>query len=167
MLISIIICTRNRKKELLRICKSISTQSLINYELIIVDSSDKNKIEETDIQNLFNKTNPINIIYSKPGLTRQRNIGLKAATGELFFFFDDDLILEDNFLYEMVKVFNENKDYYGGMGAFNNMADISTKDKIKKIIKRLFLLQQDYGNGKFQKSGFPRHPYGRNNFLES
>ncbi len=165
--VSIIICTRNRKEILLRICRSIVPQTYTNYEIVIVDSSDKNKITREDLENIFGKTTMMNIIYSEPGLTKQRNIGIKAAQGDLFFFFDDDLILEDGFLYEMVLVFKDNKQYFGGMGAMSDIKDASFKTKVFNLILRFFLLRHIYGNGKFQKSGFPGFPHGRKEFLET
>ncbi|MEM9649721.1 MAG: glycosyltransferase [Bacteroidota bacterium] len=167
MFVSIIICTRNRKEELLRICRSISPQSYTNYEIVIVDSSNKEKTEKSEIEELIAGTNNIVFINSEPGLTKQRNIGLNAANGDLFFFFDDDMILEENFLEEMVKVYQSNHDYYGGMGAFTDFKPPRLKHRFKKLVKNFFLLQQDYGNGKFHKSGFPQHPFGKEVFMET
>lgn len=152
---------------MLRICKSLATQTYTAYELVIVDSSDTDKITQAEIEELGNIKNETRIIYSEPGLTRQRNIGIEEAKGELYFFFDDDLILENDFVEEMVKVFEENPQYYGGMGAFSNVPDRTFKDKIYNGILKFFLLRNSNGNGKFQKSGFPNFPHGREVLLET
>ncbi len=165
--ISIIICTRNRREMLFRICNSIAPQTYSNYELVIVDSSSKDKITKPDLEELFGTSKPINIIYSEPGLTRQRNIGIKAAKGDWFIFFDDDMILEKDFLYEMNKVFDKDKDFYGGMGAFSNIKAATLKEKIYNIILRFFMLRNFYGDGKFQKSGFPNFAFGNKVFMET
>ncbi|WP_273276742.1 glycosyltransferase family 2 protein [Maribacter polysiphoniae] len=167
MLVSIILCTRNRKEMLRRICNSIAPQTYSNYELIVVDSSDTNKTTKSDLEEIFGDNQAINIIYSEPGLTIQRNIGLKAVTGDWFIFFDDDMILEDDFLFEMNKVFEENKDYYGGMGAFSNIKEQTFKNKIYNSFLRFFMLRSSYGDGKFRKSGFPNFPFGRKVFMET
>src|SRR5262249_25102688 len=50
----------------------------------------------------FLRCHPANTILrwipSKKGLTRQRNIGLEAATGSILCFLDDDVTLPSNFL---------------------------------------------------------------------
>jgi GT2 family glycosyltransferase len=70
----------------------------------------------------------------------------------------------------MNKTFKDNPDYMGGMGDLIRPTQ-TFKRKMYKIFKHnifnhFFLIQHDYGNGKFQKSGLPRHPYGTNKFKE-
>ena len=166
---SVILCTKNRVNEVIRFTQSLYNQIELPDEFIIVDSSDEPlNSNKKFIDFLEKRENKIDFYYihSKPGLTKQRNIGIREATGDTIYFFDDDVILEQDFLQKMNKTFNDNPDYVGGMGTFIGMPKLSTIGLLINLFKRFFLLQHDYGNGKFQKSGFPRHSYGTNKFKE-
>jgi len=60
----------------------------------------------------------------------------------------------------------------GGMGAITGIGGYEQTlrrraiDTLNHILQRTFLLVSSYGNGKFQKSGLPRHPHGTNEFKE-
>ena len=78
---------------------------------------------------------------------------------------------EENYFIEALSenynvLISDNPDYMGGMGAFVGMPEHSLKEKVATLIRGFFLLQHSYGDWKFQKSGFPRHPYGINHFME-
>ena len=166
---SVIVSTKNRVNEVIRFTKSLFNQIELPDELIFVDSSDVPiKSNKNFINFLTEWQGKIEIrhIHSQVGLTKQRNVGIKEATGDIIYFFDDDTILKANYLQIMNKTFNDNPDYMGGMGTFIGMPEQSFKGAIVNLFRRFFLLQHDYSNGKFQISGFPRHPYGINKFME-
>lgn len=117
---SLIICTYNRPKSLSRLLRSISHQSFIPTEVVIVDSSDF--LTRLDI-----KTANLNIKYFRVstehrGLTRQRNYGISKVdkNSEIICFLDDDLILNEDFFYHIYKTFNENKNTIGVGGYISN-----------------------------------------------
>lgn len=166
---SVILCTKNRVNEVIRFCESLYNQTELPDEFIIVDSSDEPlNTNKKFIDFLDKKGKKTDLCYghSKCSLTKARNIGITKAIGDIVYFFDDDVILEPDFLHIMNKTFNDNPDYMGGMGTFIGMPKLSTMGRLINLFRRFFLLQHDYGNGKFQKSGFPRHPYGTNEFKE-
>jgi GT2 family glycosyltransferase len=155
--------------EVIRFTQSLYNQIELPDEFIIVDSSDEplntNKKVIVLIEKRGEKTE-LCYVSSEPGLTKQRNIGIKKAEGDILYFFDDDVILEPDFLQIMNKTFIDNPVYMGGMGTILGMPKLSVTGRLINLFRRFFLLQHDYGNGKFQKSGFPRHPYGTNKFKE-
>ena len=76
MKISIIICTKNRMKDLINCLRSVLCQSLVPDEIIIIDSSSS----KDDIGKLAEFINGINIIkyyYFNTSLTGARNIGVE------------------------------------------------------------------------------------------
>lgn len=166
---SVIVCTRNRFKELIRFSNSLCQQTDLPLEYIIVDSSDSPLLNNSEL-NIYLKSikSKLNVkyIHSLPGLTKQRNIGVKKAKGDLLYFFDDDIVLTPNFLKEMNKVFVEHKEYAGGMGLITNRLNMNIKRILEIAVKRLFLLQNDYGDGKFYASGNPNHSTAKEKFLE-
>ena len=166
---SVILCTRNRVDEVIRFTESLYNQIELPDEYIVVDSSSvplhSNKKFVDPFEKMQKKID-LHYIYSKPGLTKQRNIGIKEATGDVLYFFDDDVILSPNFLQIMNKTFNDNPDYMGGMGSFIGMPKLTTKEWLIKLFNHFFLLPHNYSNGKFRKSGFAQYPYGTNEFKE-
>jgi len=104
MKISVVICTKNRVQELMRRLKSLIAQSFPPDEVIIVDASDTEdaylKIKEE-----FPKDSRFKYLHTKPALTYQRNVGVGNSSGDIIFFFDDDTVLDKDFIKEITKVF--------------------------------------------------------------
>lgn len=94
MLISVIICTRNRAESLRETILSIGECELpgdLSAELIIVDngSTDHTRkvVEETRLQNM-----PVRYVEEPVlGQCQARNTGIRESTGEIILFTDDDV----------------------------------------------------------------------------
>lgn len=159
---SVIICTRNRMDELGPLFDSLLLQTYQPNELIVIDSSDKPLIENPFFLTLWKKNTPkgCKLVYKHtvPGLTYQRNRGISSASGDIIYFFDDDVVLEKNYLQEMQDVFEHNPQYGGGMGSITNTP--AKQNDIFRLLRIFFLLQRDYASGQFTLSGMPTHAYG-------
>jgi len=163
---SIIVCTKNRLKNVLTFLDSVEKQTEPPTELIIIDSSNipirmHKKFVKNFSQKRFKQTK---LIYShtNPGLTKQRNIGARLSSTEIIHFLDDDSILDQHYLYEMNKIFEKNSQYAGGMGSIENLPP-----QVKlyyRFFRKFFLLQRIRASGKFTWSGMPTHPYGTDKF---
>jgi GT2 family glycosyltransferase len=160
----IIVCTRNRLEEICNLLESIKIQADLPGQIIVVDSSNKKLIECLSFNKRFNKEyfgEGVDLVYKysdKPGASLQRNIGIELAQTDIVYFFDDDVVLERDYLEEMNKVFLENHEFGGGMGSIANM--YPKNNNLHRFIKGLFLLQRDYSTGMFTWSGMPTHTYG-------
>lgn len=109
---SLIMATYGRKEEIGLFLKSITEQTydISKVEIIIVDQNDKIKLEE--ICNEYKKSLNIKHIKSDiKGLSYNRNIGLKIATGKYIAFPDDDCIYYPDTLWEVENFFEKNKEY--------------------------------------------------------
>ncbi|HAQ61115.1 TPA: hypothetical protein DCR49_03820 [Candidatus Delongbacteria bacterium] len=87
---SVIIPTYNRPKELLNCLKSLSKQSFLNFEVIIIDDH-----SETEVSKSFLSENyPFRIVISRNevncGAALSRNKGIKLCKYEWIAFLDDD-----------------------------------------------------------------------------
>lgn len=162
----IIVATRNRLPDMLTFLDSIVVQTVQPDELIIVDSSDQKLVDDERFTKKFSTDfySGTKLIYkhTSPGLTYQRNIGVSLASAEIFYFFDDDTILEATYIEQMNKVFAENPEYAGGMGSVRGVTP--KKTTIDSVIRNIFLLQRDHASGNFTLSGMPTHPYGTATF---
>lgn len=92
---SLLIATLNRP-EILKTCvNGLLNQAYDNYEIIIIDQSDKefrnDSIAETDSR--------INYIHiDEKGLSHARNVGLQRVTGDYVCLIDDDALYDENYL---------------------------------------------------------------------
>ena len=85
---SLIVATRDRTTELARLVRSIDSQSKVDYELIIVDQNDDDRL----VLILESGPHPEKIrhVRCSPGISRARNVGMECAQGEIIGFPDDD-----------------------------------------------------------------------------
>ncbi len=106
--ISLICATYNRSTELEQLLKSLVTQTYKNFEIIIVDQN-KNGLIDGICQSYKQQLNLIHIKSEKLGLSFNRNIGIKAAIGEILAFPDDDCSYYPDTLEKVSQLFNQNK----------------------------------------------------------
>lgn len=100
---TLIIPTRNRYKLLLRILRQIFKLNIKFNEIIIIDSSEK---KEKKLIKELKKKYKINLYFSKPSSSLQRNIGLKKMNlkNKFVMFLDDDVFFLKNAFKEMEKI---------------------------------------------------------------
>lgn len=126
MQVSVIIPTYNRVKDLDECLDSIIVQITLPEEVIIVDDSDNNEIEDL-IKNLKGefKEKDILLRYIKNererSLTIARNIGIENANGDIISFLDSDVILDRNYIKEISRFLKENPYALGVQGRIQNI----------------------------------------------
>lgn len=164
--ISVIICTRNRLDDFRATLASLMQQKRLPDELVVIDSSDTRVLEE--YLNSVKLEMPVNYIQSAPGLTLQRNIGVKNSVGDLIFFFDDDCDLNEGYLANIEAVFaREDMSEIGAVGGrlenlFGNHP-VNLRFQVEHLFFRMIRVifgLNDYGSGRFRLSGmatFPHH----------
>lgn len=161
---SVIICTRNRTEDLLLMLASLKEQTVPPTEIIIIDSSTTPVTENESVSALWNAAQfASHLLYkhTRPSLTYQRNQGVKVATGEVLYFFDDDVVLSPHYLEEMNETFIAHPSYAGGMGTVTPLAPYKPW---VNILRALFFLQRNYSHGNFTASGMSTHAYGDPHF---
>lgn len=175
MKVSVILCTKNRLEDLTKCIESISIQSHIPHEIIIVDSSETNELERILEQIHVSIEIPLRYIHKKASLTQARNIGIKTSKGNIIIFLDDDVILDKYYVKEIVNVFeNDEKKRIGGVtGTIINMMKPENSSFIKRGINSImyslriiFLLPRNNSNGKFLPSGHPTGVFVKNKIVE-
>lgn len=163
MTYSIIIPTLNRAVLVRNLLACIEKQTVLPYEVIIVDQSD-----DCAARDIFEAWNPPGIIKKYifrevKSLILARHAGLDAcAETDLVAFFDDDITLDPRFCEEIVKVFYEDRDgaYAGGMGAVDGWAYRF------KPLQHFFLMPHE-GSGRFLPSGMQTFPHWKKEFCET
>jgi glycosyltransferase involved in cell wall biosynthesis len=97
-LFSVVIPTYNRPDQLSRAVLSVIRQSLIDFELIIVDDGSTHCYAQCVAKQICDSRVRVIRRYSNQGVASARNIGIAAASGSYVSFLDDDDEYSENFL---------------------------------------------------------------------
>lgn len=119
--LSIIVCTYNREKYILRNLDSLSRQenfSAVDYEVIVVNNNSPDNTEEKCLR-FIEETPSVNIHYFKEmnqGHTFARNRGIKESNGEILAFLDDDAFVRPDYCKQLLSFFQDHPeaDMIGG-----------------------------------------------------
>ena len=150
--ISVVICTKNRPKDLKECIDSVICQEHLPNEIIVIDSSD-NDFTRKLIQKYEEEDNvSIQYAHAKPSLTKQRNIGITKSRGDIVAFFDDDVILDKLYLKEVIKCFKMSHDIVGVGGIITNL---NRKHIFNSYFRSIFMLRSSGKKGFMKRSGFP------------
>ena len=107
MQLSLVICTRNRAPQLAESLQTLTRlQCEVPWELIIVDNGSKDQTQDV-IKNYGERLPLKTVIEPQAGLGRARNRGWALSQGEIVVFTDDDCYPADDFLYSVVRCFEE------------------------------------------------------------
>ncbi|MDG2133825.1 MAG: glycosyltransferase, partial [Phycisphaerales bacterium] len=95
--VSIIICSRNRAAQLEKCLDSIHEDEMLATaaELVLIDNGSTDDTHQIMEAHADRARYPV-LVRQEPdaGLSRARNAGLDAATGDLLLFTDDDCYLD-------------------------------------------------------------------------
>lgn len=152
--LDVIIATKERANEVRKCVGSLIRQSFLPTNLIIVDASDKNELEERLKKELSNTKIKLKYIKSKPGLTYQRNLGVKNSLSSFVLFLDDDVILNPNYIQEVINVFANDSEIKIG-GITGKITNVKRQSLVSKIIRKLFFLAE-------QKTGEVKNSWANN-----
>lgn len=93
--ISLIICTHNRPKQLAHCLRSLNSLASQPNEIIVVDNAPSSEATRSLVAQFPNIRY---ILEAKVGLSVARNTGLRAATGDLIAFTDDDVAVHPHWI---------------------------------------------------------------------
>lgn len=128
MQISLIICTRNRPRQLARCLEAVERMAKPpGFELVIVDNGSTDETASL-IQNYASKCSyAVRYAFeSAPGLGRARNRGLSVARGQIIAFTDDDCYVDQGFATAVLQTFqaDENIGFMGGRILLHDPEDL-------------------------------------------
>jgi GT2 family glycosyltransferase len=113
-----VIATAYRDRTLATALERLAAQTRRPLEVVIVDGAPDPGCEQLVADQ--RRTSGLNIVYLRsapPSAAIQRNVGVKASSGDIIVFLDDDVYLEADSLERMVQVFENDRDErIGGLG---------------------------------------------------
>lgn len=126
MQVSIIIPTYNRVDDLSACLKSISGQATLPKEVIIVDDSDTADVQgytESKQDEFRNIGVSLEYIRNSAGksLTIARNVGIHNAKGNIILFLDDDVVLDTDYIKEILTIYAQIPSVMGVQGLIKNL----------------------------------------------
>ena len=114
---SIIICSRNRAAQLGTCLDSIREDEMLATaaELVLIDNGSTDETCQIMEQHADQARYPV-LVRQEPdaGLSRARNVGLDAATGDLLLFTDDDCYMDPGYIPLAVEIFESEEFDFGG-----------------------------------------------------
>lgn len=115
-LISVIVCTRNRGRQLAGTLESLGRQDYAGpWELVVVDNGSTD--DTPAVLEAFGQDCPFELrVVREPvaGLSRARNRGLANARGEIVAYTDDDCYPREDYLTAITRRFGEDAIDFGG-----------------------------------------------------
>lgn len=103
---SLITCTIGRSDDLDKLLESLSAQTFYNFECIIVDQNNDDRLLPI-LNNYHEKFRILHIKNPIRGLSVNRNLGLRYASGEIIAFPDDDCLYPPDTLLSIDHLFRE------------------------------------------------------------
>ncbi|MPY87958.1 MAG: glycosyltransferase [Luteitalea sp.] len=111
MMMSVVVCTRNRVERLQRCLDAFGNlQSIHPWELIVVDNGSTDETPEVIERFKQGAPFPVHSVFEgHPGLGRARNTGWHAASGAIIAFTDDDCYPAPDYVSQVVACFDERR----------------------------------------------------------
>lgn len=113
----LIICTRNRPRDLESCLESIAGQTVLPHRVIVVDSSDTDDAQKVTENLAEGSTIEVKFFRTAPRKTIQLNVGLDLVdtSTEIVHFTDDDVVLDPDYLGNILEAFRSHPEC-GGVG---------------------------------------------------
>lgn len=119
---TLIICTYMRSKPLLKLLKSVKTQTEYPSEILIIDGSTDDETRRVLENKSFKNLKYHKVGDKDRGLTRQRNFGVNLVSedSQVVCFLDDDVILEPEYFKNLMKTYKVNPEALAVGGYITN-----------------------------------------------
>jgi GT2 family glycosyltransferase len=142
--VAVVIPTKNRPQDLDSTVETLLAQTVLPRQLIVIDQSPTDESERRVFQRCHTldceAQDSLELIYrrdpSLTGLTAARNSALMLVHAEIVLFLDDDVILEPNFIEQLLAAYEDHPDATGVSGVVTNY---SPPPAIFRLWSRVFM----------------------------
>lgn len=117
MRISVVVATLGRPNHIKNLLDSLIANTALPDEMVIIEQGDIEVLE--GVINPYRNTFPIKIVFQEEKSTSvARSTGVKESTGDVLFFFDDDMILDSNYIAVAKEYMQNNENVLGVTGSY-------------------------------------------------
>jgi cellulose synthase/poly-beta-1,6-N-acetylglucosamine synthase-like glycosyltransferase len=134
-------------------------QSILPDEIIIIDSSENMRLDFVLKEKIPSIVPLVTLLRIQASLTEARNIGVRRSTGDIVFFFDDDVILDRDYIKQVMSVFTNDREGKIG-GVMGNIINVNRDVTSPFSIMRRLFFWDHFSDGKFLPSGLPTYIHG-------
>lgn len=106
--VTVAVCTRNRSEDLALCLPALLRLDYPNLDLLVVDNAPGDDSSERLVQEQYPQVRYV--LEPRPGLDWARNRAVNEAEGDIIAFTDDDVIVDEQWVRALVRVFNESPD---------------------------------------------------------
>jgi glycosyltransferase involved in cell wall biosynthesis len=156
--VDLLVTTYKRAADLLVLMKNLEDQEYPHFQLQIFDGTPDDSVERVVNEYLDSRLTPSYVLKlhkTIAGMTRQRNIAVDNAEGDISVFLDDDIELFPDYLQKVVAVFDRFPDV-AGLNGFDMMAPLRNKGRRlgkRKALYRFLGILPDWGPGRYYPWG--------------
>ena len=145
------IATLARPEPLRRALRSLQDSATAPHEVLVVDGSED--ADAAAVTAEFQAAGfPVQHVRAPRGLTRQRNVGLDAATGDVVLFLDDDARVEADVLQRLTSAYDD----VSVVGVTGKVVEPASNKVGNKTSRVRTLLPGGGAQGEFTRFGYPR-----------
>jgi GT2 family glycosyltransferase len=109
--VTVIVCTRDRTAQLRRCLERLTTLSYDNYDILVVDNAPSDDATRVAVAEIAVTQPRLRYLREPvPGVSAARNCGLRAASGEILAYTDDDVEVDPGWLNGLVRGFRRRED---------------------------------------------------------
>ncbi|MBI4614778.1 MAG: glycosyltransferase [Planctomycetes bacterium] len=149
---SVVVPTYRRPDALAACLESILAQTVLPHEVIVVDDGD---LPGFPMREGFERRGVRYVHHRKDrrGLTLSRNAGVSLASGDVVLFLDDDVVLERDYIEEILRPYEGDPTVGGVEGAITNFKPMTLPRRLRHALDVLFL-NSGFREGRVLVSGF-------------
>ncbi|MBC7725642.1 MAG: glycosyltransferase [Burkholderiaceae bacterium] len=103
--ITVVVCTRDRAAHLRTALGAILRLDYPDFDVVVVDNAGRTSETRDLVRDEFADPRVRVVLEPVPGLSRARNTGLTAATGQIVAYTDDDVVVDSHWLSELAAGF--------------------------------------------------------------
>lgn len=151
---SVVICTLDNHIGLKECIRSLNAQTVLPIEVIVVHGNENSQTKQVFKEGLNPRVKGI-YLTAERSLVRQRNIGSANAQGDVVVFLDDDVVLERDYL-EQLLILYSSEEFPEIGGAGGTITNMPTQGMLSRLFSSLFLLSSWGQGGCLTRSGFAK-----------
>jgi GT2 family glycosyltransferase len=153
MKFSVVIPTMRRERLLEATLESLRRCEPAPDEVIVIDA-DAGRSSQPVVTAFDRKVAPaVRYLNTEPSLTRQRNLGIDDASGDVVVFLDDDVNIEADLFGRLAEVYRDDSI----VGVTGRVVEPQTARKLGPASKLRGLLPGGGEDGRFTRYGYPRY----------